>query len=195
MERKIFVFFGAPASGKGTRIEILKDRGFTAISTSQLLKAAGFDLSGGNLISDDVVIKLVSEEISKTPGNIILDGFPRTIPQALSLIESGIHVDKVINIDAPVELLVKRACNRLTCPKCGEIFTKTNFKPPKVVGICDKCGTPLIVREDDKEEIAKKRIKIFYEKTLPVLDEFKKLGTPIITLDATLPPEEGLDLL
>lgn len=195
MERKIFVFFGAPASGKGTRIEILRDRGFTTISTSQLLKNSGFDLSGGNLISDDVVIELVSEAISKTQGNIILDGFPRTVPQALSLIENGIHIDKVINIDAPTELLVERACNRLTCPECGEIFTKTDFKPPKVKGICDNCGSHLIVRDDDKEEIAKKRISIFYEKTLPVLDEFRKLGTPIITLDATLPPKEGLDLL
>lgn len=191
MKRKIFVFIGAPASGKGTRIE--KCIGYKSISTSQILKKAGYNVTKGTLIKDEIVNKLIIEKIKTLKGqNIILDGFPRTEEQLVALIKNNIEIDQVFYIKAPKEVLLERARDRLTCTNCQASFTKSEFKKPKVSGICDYCGENLIERPDDKNELFEKRLEIFEERTKPILSKFKEVGIPIIVIDSTLPPEEIL---
>lgn len=191
MERKIFVFIGAPASGKGTRIN--ECIGYKSISTSCILKSEGYDLTKGTLISDEIVNSLIVREIQRfEKNNIILDGFPRTENQFMTLIEHGIRINKVFYIKAPKDFLLERAKDRLTCSKCQASFTKSEFKRPKNKGICDYCGGTLIERVDDSEELFNKRLDIFEEKTKPILKIFGEYDIPIIEIDATLPPDEIL---
>ncbi|MCI8412045.1 MAG: AAA family ATPase [Clostridia bacterium] len=191
MKRKIFVFIGAPASGKGTRIN--ECVGYKSISTSCILKNAGYDLTKGTLISDEVVNELVIREMERLKeSNIILDGFPRTENQFLVLLEYNIQICKVFYIKGPKDILFERANDRLTCTKCQSSFTKSEFKRPKVKGICDYCGGTLVERVDDSRELFEKRIEVFEEKTKPVLKLFQKYHIPIVEIDATLPPSEIL---
>ena len=191
MKRKIFVFIGAPASGKGTRIN--ECTGYKSISTSCILKNAGYDLTKGTLISDEVVNELVIREMERLKeSNIILDGFPRTENQFLILLEQNIQIDKVFYIQVPKKILFERANDRLTCSKCQASFTKIEFKRSKVKGICDYCGGTLVERVDDSKELFEKRLEVFEEKTKPVLELFQKYHIPIIEIDATLPPSEIL---
>lgn len=191
MKRKIFVFIGAPASGKGTRIN--ECTGYKSISTSCILKNAGYDLTKGTLISDEVVNELVIREMERfKTSNIILDGFPRTEDQFLILLEHNIQIDKVFYIQVPKKILFERANDRLTCSKCQASFTKSKFKRPKIKGICDYCGGTLVERVDDSKELFEKRLEVFEEKTKPVLELFQKYHIPIIEIDATLPPSEIL---
>lgn len=193
MKRNIFVFIGAPASGKGTRIKKLEERGYKSISTSSLLKEQGYDLSKGTLINDSIVSGLVISRINILKGkNIILDGFPRTINQFEELRRRGIKIDKAFYIKVSKEIMIERAKDRLTCSKCQASFTKSNFKRPQIEGICDYCGGKLIERPDDKEELFEKRLEEYIEKTKPILQEFSKYDIPIITIDANLNPEEVL---
>lgn len=191
MKRKIFVFIGAPASGKGTRIN--ECTGYKSISTSCILKNAGYDLTKGTLISDEVVNELVIREIERfKASNIILDGFPRTENQFLILLEHNIQIDKVFYIQVPKKILFERANDRLTCSKCQASFTKSEFKRPKIKGICDYCGGILVERVDDFKELFEKRLEVFEKKTRPVLELFQKYHIPIVEIDATLPPSEIL---
>lgn len=191
MKRKIFVFIGAPASGKGTRIN--ECTGYKSISTSCILKNAGYDLTKGTLISDEVVNELVIREMERLKeSNIILDGFPRTENQFLILLEHNIQIDKVFYIQVPKKILFERANDRLTCSKCQASFTKSEFKRPKIKGICDYCGGTLVERVDDCKELFEKRLEVFEEKTRPVLELFQKYHIPIVEIDATLPPSEIL---
>lgn len=191
MKRKIFVFIGAPASGKGTRIN--ECTGYKSISTSCILKNAGYDLTKGTLISDEVVNELVIREMERfKASNIILDGFPRTENQFLILLEHNIQIDKVFYIQVPKKILFERANDRLTCSKCQASFTKSEFKRPKIKGICDYCGGTLVERVDDSKELFEKRLEVFEEKTRPVLELFQKYHIPIVEIDATLPPSEIL---
>lgn len=191
MKRKIFVFIGAPASGKGTRINECTN--YKSISTSCILKNAGYDLTKGTLISDEVVNELVIREMKRLEkSNIILDGFPRTENQFLELMEHNIQIQKVFYIKAPKEILLERANDRLTCLKCQASFTKSEFKRPKIKGICDYCGGTLVERVDDSKELFEKRLEVFEEKTKPVLELFQKYHIPIVEIDATLPPSEIL---
>lgn len=191
MKRKIFVFIGAPASGKGTRIN--ECIGYKSISTSCILKNAGYDLTKGTLISDEVVNELVIREMERLKeSNIILDGFPRTENQFLILLEHDIKIDKVFYIRVPKKILFERAKDRLTCSKCQASFTKSEFKRPKERGICDYCGGALVERVDDSKELFEKRIDVFEKKTKPVLKLFQKYHIPIVQIDATLPPSEIL---
>ena len=191
MKRKIFVFIGAPASGKGTRINECTN--YKSISTSCILKNEGYDLTKGTLISDKVVNELVIREIVKLgETNIILDGFPRTENQFLELLKHNIQIQKVFYIKAPKNILLDRANDRLTCLKCQASFTKSEFKRPKVKGICDYCGGTLVKRVDDSEELFERRIEVFEEKTKPVLKLFERYHIPIVEIDATLPPSEIL---
>lgn len=191
MKRKIFVFIGAPASGKGTRIN--ECTGYKSISTSCILKNAGYDLTKGTLISDEVVNELVIREMERfKTSNIILDGFPRTEDQFLILLEHNIQIDKVFYIQVPKKILFERANDRFTCSKCQASFTKSEFKRPKIKGICDYCGGTLVERVDDSKELFEKRLEVFEEKTRPVLELFQKYHIPIVEIDATLPPSEIL---
>lgn len=167
---KTIIFIGAPGSGKGSRIETCVKHGYTHISSGNLLRQAGFDLSSGKLIEDSIVVSLVKDAIEKTEGNIILDGFPRNVSQAEELEKQGVKVDKIIYIKISQKEAVKRAINRLICPKCQSVYTKTAYKPPKKRGICDLCGEKLIQRTDDNKETVRKRFNLFEEFTFPLLD-------------------------
>ena len=182
---KTIIFIGAPGAGKGSRIaDCIKHADFTAISSGALLRQAGFDLSSGKLVEDSIVVSLVKEAIEKTEGNIILDGFPRNISQAEELERQNVKVDKIIYIKISQEEAVSRAINRLICPKCQATYTKTDFKPPKVEGICDLCGAELTQRADDNEETLKERFRVFQELTFPLLDFYKSKGIEVDVFDA-----------
>lgn len=181
---KTIIFIGAPGAGKGSRIETCVRQGYTQISSGNLLREKGYNLSSGKLIEDSVVVSLVREAIESSVGNIILDGFPRNISQAEELERQGVVVDKIIYIKISQEEATRRALNRLICPYCKSTFTKTNYKPPKKEGVCDFCGKKLIQRADDNEKTIRARFKIFEEVTLPILDFYKEKGIEIKTFDA-----------
>ena len=182
---KIIIFVGAPGAGKGSRIETcVKYANYTQISSGNLLRQAGFDLSSGKLIEDSIVVSLVRDAIEKAEGNIILDGFPRNVSQAEELERQNVRVDKIIYIKITQEEAVQRAVNRLICSKCQAVYTKTAYKPPKKEGVCDLCGAELTQRTDDNEETARKRFKIFEELTFPLLDFYQSRGIQIDVFDA-----------
>ena len=127
--------------------------------------------------------------MKKAKGNIILDGFPRNISQAKELEKQGVKVDKIIHIKISPEEAVKRALNRLTCPNCNATYSKTGYNPPKKEGICDLCGEKLTQRSDDTNEgIIRERIKIYEEKTFPVIEFYKSKGIKIDVLDTAVDP-------
>lgn len=189
---KTIIFIGAPGCGKGSRIETCVKHGFTQISSGNLLREAGFDLSSGKLIEDSIVVSLVKDAIAKAKGNIILDGFPRNISQAKELEKQDIKVDKIIYIDISEEEAVYRAVNRLICPSCQAIYTKTSYKPPKQEGICDLCGASLTQRADDNEQTVRRRFNIFGELTYPLLDFYKSRGIQIDVFDAEVDREDKI---
>lgn len=182
---KTIIFIGAPGAGKGSRIETcVNNANYTQISSGNLLRQAGFDLSSGKLIEDSIVVSLVRDAIEKAEGNIILDGFPRNVSQAEELERQNVKVDKIIYIKISQEEAVQRAVNRLICSKCQAVYTKTAYKPPKKEGVCDLCGADLTQRADDNEETARKRFKIFEELTFPLLDFYQSRGIQIDVFDA-----------
>lgn len=195
--KKVIVLIGAPGCGKGTRIEqCVNKKGYTKIGTGDLLRRSGYDVSSGRLIDDRTVITLLNKELEsyKDENNkIILDGFPRNVNQAKMLIQEA-RINKVIYLTISEEESLKRATDRLICSnsECQATYTKSEFKRPKNEGICDVCGSKLVVREDDKPETVKERLKLFSEETKPVLEFFKSNTIQIVTLDAMLPPEEIL---
>ena len=182
---KTIIFVGAPSCGKGSRIKTCVEHGdYTQISSGNLLREAGIDVSSGKLIEDSIVINLVKDAIERAQGNIILDGFPRNLSQAEELERQNVKVDKIIYIKISQEECVYRALNRLFCPKCQSTYTKNSYCPPKVEGICDLCGETLTQRADDNSETVEKRFKLFEEFTLPILDFYKSKGVEIAIIDA-----------
>lgn len=190
---KTIIFVGAPGAGKGTRIKTCVEHGdYTQISSGNLLREAGIDVSSGKLIEDSIVIGLVKAAIEKAKGNIILDGFPRNLSQAEELERQNVKVDKIVFIKISQEECVSRALNRLICPKCQATYTKTDYHPPKVEGVCDLCGEKLTQRADDNEETVKKRFKVFEELTLPILEFYKSRGIEIGVFDAEADDESKI---
>lgn len=184
-----------PAAGKGTLSEMLVNKyGYGHISTGDLLreeiknqteigKQAEDLMKQGKFVSDDVIIKLISNRITKPDceNGYILDGFPRTLVQAEKydelLKELGKDLGVVIYINIDKEMAMKRACSRITCPKCGKIYNKySNEMKPKVEGICDDCGVELTQRSDDSEETFIKRFDEYVNKTMPLFDYYKNKG-------------------
>lgn len=192
---KNIIFLAPPAAGKGTLSEMLVDKyGYGHISTGDLLreeiknqteigKQAEDLMKQGKFVSDDVIIKLISNRITKPDceNGYILDGFPRTLVQAEKydelLKELGKDLGVVIYINIDKEMAMKRACSRITCPKCGKIYNKySNEMKPKVEGICDDCGVELTQRSDDSEETFIKRFDEYVNKTMPLFDYYKNKG-------------------
>lgn len=192
---KNIIFLAPPAAGKGTLSEMFTQKyGYGHISTGDLLreevsartelgKEAEGLMKAGKYVPDELILKLIENRISKPDceNGYILDGFPRTKVQAEKydeLLENlGKDLGVVIYIDINKETAMKRACSRITCPKCGRIFNKyaTELKP-KVDGICDDCGVSLTQRADDSEETFIKRFDEYMEKTMPLYDYYKNKG-------------------
>jgi len=195
---KIVIFLGPPGAGKGTQSQLLKERnGFIQISTGDLLREAVKNqtelgklakqyMDEGKLVPDDLIISLIKEKLQEyADKNIIFDGFPRTIPQAESLDNLLSHLNK--NIDAVIlfkiesEEIVKRLTGRRVCPSCGAVYHMV-YNPPKIDEICDKCGARLIQRDDDKEEVIRKRLEVYHQQTKPLIEYYK---SKIVEIDAT----------
>lgn len=192
---KNIIFLAPPAAGKGTLSEMLTEKyGYGHISTGDLLreeiknkteigKQAESLMKEGKFVSDDVIVKLISNRITKDDckNGYILDGFPRTKVQSLKydeLLESlGKDLGIVIYIDIDKDMAIRRACSRITCPKCGRIYNKYSEEmKPKTEGICDDCGESLVQRADDNEETFTKRFEEYINKTMPLYDYYKNKG-------------------
>ena len=183
------ILLGAPGSGKGTQAEnIVKAFGIPAISTGNIirenlknetplgLKAKAF-MDAGELVPDEVVIDIIKDRLDHddAKSGFVLDGFPRTVPQATALDAMGIMIDKVIEIYVPFEKIEARLTGRRVCEVCGATF-HTLYNPPKTNGICDACGQSLIVRKDDSPETVKARLAVYEEQTAPLVEYYKKAG-------------------
>ena len=197
---------GPPGSGKGTQSTRLADRlGIVHISTGDILRAAVKDktplgkkahefINSGKLVPDDVMIGIVKERISEKDckNGFILDGFPRTIPQA-EMLDKIIPLDDVIFFDVAEDECVRRLTGRRICSKCG-----LNYNPathaPLVEGKCDKCRGALTVREDDKPETVRERLKVYARQTEPLI-KFYKDGGRLIHINAALQPDEVFENL
>ena len=189
------ILLGAPGAGKGTVAKLLtKMDGSVQISTGDILRAAvaaGTELAmkAGDLVSDDLIMGIMGARLKEDDckNGYLLDGFPRTIPQAealkVLLEEMGEKLDAVVNIDVPRDVILDRLTTRRTCTDCGEIYNvKSN--PPKVEGVCDKCGGPVVQRDDETEEAISNRLDVYNEKTAPLAGFYEKEGL-LLTVQAT----------
>ena len=201
LNKRNLVFFGPPGVGKGTIAQILsKDTGLVHISTgdifrneikneTELGKKAKHYVTSGGLVPDDLVAEMVSSRLAEDDcaEGFILDGFPRTLPQAElfkeALDKNKMHIDCVVNFEAPDELLLQRLTARIICKNCGQNFNKV-FSPPKEDGICDLCGGELYQRPDDSLETAKDRLKIYGEQTAPLIDYYITEGV-LVSVDGS----------
>lgn len=203
----IVVFFGPPGSGKGTQAKrLMADRGIPQLSTGDMLRAAirdGTDLGRkakgfmdqGALVPDALVIDLIAERMRKDDckSGFILDGFPRTDPQAVALDRmlagQSKKIDRVIFFDIEDSELVSRLAGRRTCTKCGAMYHLVHAQPIKP-GICDQCGSDqLVQRDDDREEVIRKRLKVYREQTAPVAEFYRQQGK-LNTIHANHSPDE-----
>ncbi|MGI6551303.1 MAG: adenylate kinase [Syntrophomonadales bacterium] len=187
------ILVGPPGAGKGTQAEtIVEHFKIPHVSTGDMFRDAvrqGTELgkraqeymNAGKLVPDEVTIGIVKERLSQPDCDkgFLLDGFPRTVVQAEALdgiMDSlGKKIEVVVNIAVPDEIIVERIVGRRSCKKCNTVY-HTKFNPPKVEGICDKCGEPLFQRADDQEETAVQRLRVYAEQTNPVLDFYSKKG-------------------
>ncbi len=187
------ILLGAPGAGKGTQAEKIVDKfGIPAISTGNILRAAlkeGTEMGlkaktymeAGQLVPDDVVIGIIKDRLKEKDceKGFILDGFPRTIPQAQALEDAGIVIDKVLDIEVPDEKITARMSGRRVCAKCANSYHML-YKKPKVEGVCDACGGELIQRKDDAPETVQARLKEYHEMTEPLKDFYSELGKLVI---------------
>ncbi len=183
------ILLGAPGAGKGTQAQFIMERyGIPQISTGDMLRAAvkagtplGIEakkvMDAGQLVSDELIIGLVKERIAQDDcvKGFLLDGFPRTIPQADAMTENGIDVDYVIEIDVPDEEIVKRMSGRRVHPGSGRVYHVV-YNPPKEDGKDDITGEELAIRPDDEETTVRKRLDIYHEQTKPLVDFYGKVA-------------------
>ena len=177
------ILLGPPGAGKGTQAEILnKKLGIPTISTGNILRAAVKNgtpvglkakeyMDAGKLVPDEVIIGVISERLAEADcqNDFILDGVPRTIPQAEALEKAGISFDAVVSIEISDEEIVERMAGRRVCTACGAPYHVKNM-PPKVEGVCDACGGKLEARADDKPEVVRDRLQVYHKETAPLKD-------------------------
>ncbi|MBR5533517.1 MAG: adenylate kinase [Ruminiclostridium sp.] len=177
------ILLGPPGAGKGTQAEILnKKLGVPTISTGNILRAAVKNgtpiglkakeyMDAGKLVPDEVIIGVISERLADEDcrNGFILDGVPRTIPQAEALEKAGVNFDAVVAIEIEDEVIVDRMNGRRVCTSCGAPFHVRNM-PPKVEGVCDSCGGELAARADDKPEVVRDRLAVYHKETAPLQD-------------------------
>jgi len=198
------ILLGAPGAGKGTQAQFLMDTfGIPQISTGDMLRAAikagtalGLEakkvMDAGQLVSDDLIIGLVKERVLEADckQGFLLDGFPRTIPQADAMKENGIVVDHVVEIDVPDEEIVKRMSGRRVHSGSGRVYHVV-YNPPKVENIDDVTGDELSIRPDDEESTVRKRLDIYHEQTKPLVEYYTKASQAGLnkyhSLDGTQP--------
>ncbi len=187
------ILLGAPGAGKGTQAEkIVEKYNIPAISTGNIIRAAlknGTEMGlkakaymdAGSLVPDEVVIGIIKDRLKEDDckNGFILDGFPRTIPQAQALEDMGIIIDKVVDIEVPDEKITARLSGRRVCAKCANSYHLI-YKQPKVEGVCDACGGELIQRKDDAPETVQARLVEYHEMTEPLKDFYEKLGKLVI---------------
>ena len=183
------ILLGAPGAGKGTQAEIICEKlSIPTISTGNIIREAmknGTEMGlkakeaveAGKLVSDDVVIGIIKERLAKDDckAGFILDGFPRTIPQAEALDKLGVAIDCVLDIDVKDEAIAARLGGRRVCPQCGSSY-HIEYKRPLKDGICNQCGAALIQRKDDAPETVIERLRIYHEQTEPLKDYYEKAG-------------------
>ena len=179
------ILLGAPGAGKGTQAAFLCQKfGIPQISTGDMLRAAvkaGTEMGlaakkvmdAGGLVSDDIIIGLVKERIQQADcaNGFLFDGFPRTIPQAEAMKAAGVKLDYVLEIDVPFDAIIERMSGRRSHPASGRTY-HVKFNPPKVEGVDDVTGEPLVQREDDKEETVRKRLDVYSAQTRPLVDYY-----------------------
>ncbi|MDR0405140.1 MAG: adenylate kinase [Oscillospiraceae bacterium] len=183
------VLLGAPGAGKGTLAEALEKKlSIPSISTGNVIRKAlksGTEIGNkakdiveaGRLLPDDMVVGIMKNELKgdKFKSGFVLDGFPRTVPQAEALDKMQFVIDKVINIDVNDEVIAKRMSGRVVCEDCGSTYHLVN-KPPTKKGVCDLCSGKLSRRKDDEPDTVKNRLLIYHEETEPLIDYYKKQG-------------------
>ena len=183
------ILLGAPGAGKGTQAEVIcEELKIPAISTGNIIREAVKNgtpmgakaktyMEKGALVPDDVVIGIIKERLVQDDckGGFILDGFPRTVPQAEALDAMGVAIDRVVEISVPDEAIEKRLGGRRVCGSCGSSY-HMEHKPPKQEGVCDKCGGELILRKDDQPETIRDRLKVYQDQTEPLKDFYQGKG-------------------
>lgn len=187
------ILLGAPGAGKGTQAEkIVEKYGIPAVSTGNIIRAAlkaGTEMGlkaksymdAGQLVPDDVVIGIIKDRLKEKDceNGFILDGFPRTIPQAQALEDMGVDIDKVLDIEVPDEKITARMSGRRVCAKCANSYHLL-YKKTKQEGVCDACGGELVQRKDDAPETVQARLKEYHEMTEPLKNFYEKLGKLVI---------------
>ena len=181
------ILFGAPGAGKGTQASAISEAlHIPTVSTGNIIREAiakGTEAGlkarqytdRGALVPDEVVVKMLSDRISQSDcaNGYILDGFPRTIPQAEALNKMGVRIDKVVEIDLSDDKIVARMSGRRVCEKCGASYHLL-YKKPKVEGVCDECAGTLLQRKDDHPDTVKERLRVYHEQTEPLKDFYAK---------------------
>lgn len=195
------IMLGAPGAGKGTQAKMIADKyQIPHISTGDIFRAnikngteLGMEakkyMDQGLLVPDELTVKILLDRVAQDDcaGGYVLDGFPRTIPQAQvldkALAELGDAIDVAVNVDVPDENIVRRMSGRRACLSCGATY-HIEHVPPKAEGICDKCGQSLVLRDDDKAETVQNRLKVYHDQTQPLIDFYTKKGV-LKTVDGT----------
>ncbi len=187
------VLLGPPGAGKGTQAKLLQDTfGVCQISTGDILRKAVAEktplgqeasqyISRGALVPDGVIVNMVAARLKEKDceSGFILDGFPRTIPQAESLDailqREGIALNAALSVRVPNDVVIERLAGRRTCRNCGALSHRV-FSPPKKTGVCDRCGGELFQRDDDREETVANRLKVYSDQTAPLLEYYRQHG-------------------
>ena len=197
------IMLGAPGAGKGTQAKKIAEKfGIPHISTGDIFRAnikAGTELGRrakeymdqGQLVPDELTIGLLMDRVAQPDcaDGYVLDGFPRTIPQAESLDRAlGAPVDYAINVEVPDEAIIRRMSGRRACLTCGATYHIEHI-PPKKEGICDACGSELVLRDDDKPETVQKRLSVYHEQTQPLIEYYKAEGV-LREVDGTQPMDD-----
>lgn len=187
------ILLGAPGAGKGTQAEIISEKyNIPTISTGNIIRAAlknGTEMGlkakayteKGELVPDEIVIGIIKERLAEPDckDGFILDGFPRTIPQAKALDDMGVAIDAALSIEVADEAIVKRMSGRRVCEKCGASY-HTEYKKPSVDGVCNACNGNLVIRKDDEAETVLNRLSVYHEQTEPLKDYYKAAGKLLI---------------
>ncbi len=187
------ILLGAPGAGKGTQAEIIcKEKNIPTISTGNMLREAlknGTEMGlkakvymdAGDLVPDDIIIGIIKDRVAQPDcaNGFILDGFPRTIPQAEALDNMGVDIDAVLDIEVADEAIITRMSGRRVCEKCGSSYHML-YKQPKVEGVCDNCGGTLVQRKDDHPDTVKDRLNVYHNQTEPLKEYYSKQGKLLV---------------